>query len=209
MARRRERSARTGTGPVSLELIEREARLFGERTYPVVGMRDIGDAVGLLPGSLYVHISSKEDLLLKIVERGIQNYLDAIAPVVESGETAAERLRGAIRAHMRVLAVTLEQTRVAVHQWTYLSAAKQEQVVVMRRRYEELFTRILLDGIENGEFRPVASLRIAVLATIGMLNSATLWYSADGPLTAEDIGEALAENALIGLQKVQRPHPAT
>jgi Transcriptional regulator len=200
--KRRERSTRAGTGPVSLELIEREAvRLFGERTYPVVGMRDIGDAVGLLPGSLYVHISSKEDLLLRIVERGIQNYLDAIAPVVDSGDTAAERLRGAIKAHMRVLAVTLEQTRVAVHQWTYLSDAKQAEIVTMRRRYEELFTRILLDGIESGEFRAVANPKIAVLATIGMLNSATQWYSPDGQLTAEDIGDALAENALTGLQR--------
>ncbi|MDT4997487.1 MAG: hypothetical protein QOD45_1555, partial [Pseudonocardiales bacterium] len=98
MAKRRERVARAGSGPVSAELIEQEAiRLFGERTYPVVGMRDIGDAVGLLPGSLYVHISSKEDLLLRIVERGITDYLEVIEPIAAaSAETASIRLRGIV-----------------------------------------------------------------------------------------------------------------
>jgi AcrR family transcriptional regulator len=196
------RRVRSGSGPVSAELIEQEAvRLFGERTYPVVGMRDIGDAVGLLPGSLYVHISSKEDLLLRIVERGIQNYLDAITPVVESGEPATARLRGAISAHMGVLAVTVEQTRVAVHQWTYLSPENQHQVAAMRRRYEELFARILREGIAAGDFREMPHPRVAVLSTIGMLNSVTQWYSPDGPLSAEEIGEVLADNALVGLRK--------
>jgi TetR/AcrR family transcriptional regulator, cholesterol catabolism regulator len=195
--------ARSSSGPVSAELIEQEAvRLFGERTYPVVGMRDIGDAVGLLPGSLYVHISSKEELLLRIVEKGIQNYLDAITPVVESGEPAAARLRGAISAHMGVLARTVEQTRVAVHQWTYLSPENQQEVAAMRRRYEELFDRILREGIAAGDFREMRHPRIAVLSTIGMLNSVTQWYSPDGPLSAEEIGEVLADNALVGLQKL-------
>jgi TetR/AcrR family transcriptional regulator, cholesterol catabolism regulator len=199
VAKRRERN---GSGPVSAELIEQEAvRLFSERTYPVVGMRDIGDAVGLLPGSLYVHISSKEELLLRIVERGIQNYLDAIIPVVESGESATARLRGAISAHMSVLAATVEQTRVAVHQWTYLSPANQLEVAGMRRHYEELFDRILREGIAAGEFREMRHPRVAVLSTIGMLNSVTHWYSPDGSLSAEDIGEALADNAVVGLRQ--------
>lgn len=200
MAKRRERSARSG--PVSAEVIEKEAvRLFGERSYPVVGMRDIGDAVGLLPGSLYVHISSKEDLLLRIVERGISNYLDRIEPIAESAEPAPHRMRTAVRAHMEVLAASLEQTRVAFDQWTYLSDGNREQVVELRRRYEAAFTRIVRDGMDAGDFRAVRSPRIAVLATIGMLNAAAQWYSPGGPMPPEEIGDALADHVLLGLQE--------
>jgi AcrR family transcriptional regulator len=201
VARRREPGARSNSGPVSAEAIEQQAvRLFGERTYPVVGMRDIGEAVGILPGSLYVHISSKEELLLKIVERGIQNYLDRIEPIAEGTEPAGVRLREAIRAHMRVLASTLEQTRVAFNQWTYLSTANQERVVHLRQRYEQAFTRILQDGVDSGEFRRVRSPRIAILATIGMLTAAANWYSPGGPLPPDEIGDALADHVLQGLQ---------
>jgi AcrR family transcriptional regulator len=162
--------------PVSASQIEDAAvRLFGERTYPVVGMRGISGAVCILPGSLYVHIRRKEDILLRIVEHGIRRYLDAIEPIVESGAPAPSRLRSAIVAHLCVLAETLPQTRVAFHQWTYLSPAMQERVIVMRGEYESLFSRILREGMATGEFRAIEHPRIAVLAIVGMLNSVTEW----------------------------------
>jgi AcrR family transcriptional regulator len=185
---------------VSVQRIEEAAvRLFGEKTYPLTGMRDISDAVGILPGSLYVHIRKKEDILLRIVEHGIQAYLDAIESAVRSHETAPGQLRGAIVAHMCVLSETLPQTRVAFHQWTYLSPAKREPIVRLRRRYEDLFARILAEGIQRNEFRPVRSHRIAVLAIIGMLTSATEWFAPDGGLPAEEVGQLLADSALAGL----------
>ena len=198
---------RQGNGPVSVNLIRKEAiRLFGEKTYPAVGMRDISNAVGLLPGSLYVHISSKEEILLAIVEQGIHNYLDSMTPIAESDLPASERLREAIKAHMRVLAATREQTRVTFHQWTYLNDQNQQSVIELRRRYEDLFDRIIEDGVKSGEFRHPRHPHISVLAIIGMLNSATEWYSPTGPLSADDIGEVLANGALVGLQ--HRPETA-
>lgn len=187
---------------MSVEQIRQEAiRLFGEKTYPAVGMRDISNAVGLLPGSLYVHISSKEEILLAIVEQGIHNYLDAMTPIVESDLPASVRLREAIKAHMRVLASTREQTRVTFNQWTYLSDGNQQTVVELRRQYEDLFNRLLDDGVKSGEFRPPRHQHISVLAIIGMLNSATEWFSPTGALSADEIGEVLASGALLGLQQ--------
>lgn len=160
---------------MSAVLIEQEAvRLFSERTYPVIGMRDIGDAVGLLPGSLYVHISSKGDLLLRIVERGIQNYLNEIGAVANTEAPDADRLRAAIVAHFRVLAGSLDQTRVAFHQWTYPGADKHPAVIAPRQR-------------------------VTVLAIIGMLNSAPDWYSPTGTLTPEEVGAEIADVALSGM----------
>lgn len=202
MAKRRERVARAGSGPVSAELIEQEAiRLFGERTYPVVGMRDIGDAVGLLPGSLYVHISSKEELLLRIVERGITNYLDVIEPIAASAEKASVRLRGMVVAHLRVLAAAKEQTRVAFEQWVYLGADKHRQIVELRTRYQQAFSTVVADGVTSGEFREPRSQKVAVLATIGMLTAATIWYDPGGAFSPDEVGEALADHVLQGLQK--------
>ena len=186
-------------------IVTAAVRLFGERTYPVVGMRDISEAVGILPGSLYVHIRRKEDILLRIVEHGIQRYLDAIEPVVESRAPASSRLRSAIVAHMRVLAETLPETRVAFHQWTYLSPAMQERVIVMRGEYEGLFSRILREGMATAEFRTIEHPRIAVLAIIGMLNSVTEWYSPDGGLAAHEVGQMLADSALTGLTRPPGP----
>jgi len=40
-----------------------------------------------------------------------------------------------------------------------------------------------------------------VLAIIGMLNSATEWFSPDGGLSAEEVGQLLADSALVGLAR--------
>lgn len=191
---------RTNPVPVSAELIRREAiRLFGERTYPVIGMRDLSEAVGILPGSLYAHITSKEQLLLSIVEEGIGNYLEAIAPLASGDGPADVRLRAAMRAHMQVLSRTREQTRVTFEQWGYLGADNRARVQVLRRRYLDVFLAILRDGVQAGVFRELPHPRLAVLSIIGGLNSATVWFDPKGSSGADAIADALADNALHGL----------
>jgi AcrR family transcriptional regulator len=200
---RGKRGERASSGPVSLEQISREAiRLFGERTYPSVGMRDISDAVGLLPGSLYTHIGSKEALLMRIVERGITHYLDALGPVADGEGSATQRLREVILAYMRTLDATLEQTRVAVFQWHYLGEENRARTVTMRVSFEQIFTRVVNDGVESGEFRVSRHPRLFTFEIIGLLNSVIHWYSPDYPLGADEIAEELADMVLGGLRPV-------
>lgn len=194
------KSRRTRSVPVTLEVIQREAvRLFGEKGYPMTGMRDLSERVGILPGSLYAHISSKEDLLLRIVESGVRNYSEAIAPHATAAGAADERLRSAVHAHMTVLAATREQTRVTFQQWRYLGEENRAVVIQWRQEFEDLFSRILTDGIASGLFSPTPHPRIVVLGIIGALNMATDWYSPEGPLSPADIADALADSFLHGL----------
>jgi AcrR family transcriptional regulator len=182
------------------EVIVRESiRLFAEHSYPVVGMRDLSKAVGLQPGSLYAHISSKEDLLMLIVEEGITNYIDAISAAIDTDEPADVRLRAAIRAHMRVLADTVEQTKVTFNQWRYLAPENRARVVGLRQQYEDLFLKVAQQGIKDGELRQVPHLKASLLSVIGGLNFAAEWYSPDKPETPEALGDAIADLLLDGL----------
>ncbi len=186
---------------VSLERIKREAiRLFGERGYPVIGMRDLSEAVGILPGSLYSHISSKERLLLTIVETGITAFIDAIRPVVEEDLPADDKLREALRAHMRVLAGQIEQTRVTFHQWQYLGPENRPKAQAVRAEWESLFTQIIAEGTAAGEFRPREHFRLTILIIAGILGSATEWYRPAGRSTPEEIADAIHDQIVGGLK---------
>ncbi len=188
------------TRPVLPDVIVREAiRLFGEKSYPVVGMRDLSKAVGVQPGSLYAHISSKEALLMLIVEQGITNYIDAISAAIATDDRADVRLRAAIRAHMRVLASTIEQTKVTFGQWHYLGSENRARVMVMRQQYEDLFLTVAQDGIRSGVLRPVPHLKATLLGIIGGLNFAAEWYSPTKSDSPEGIADAIADVLLYGL----------
>jgi len=180
-------------------IVRESIRLFAEHSYPVVGMRDLSKAVGLQPGSLYAHISSKEDLLMLIVEEGITNYIDAISVAIDTDEPADVRLRAAIRAHMRVLADTVEQTKVTFNQWRYLAPENRARVVGLRQQYEDLFLKVAQQGIKDGELRQVPHLKASLLSVIGGLNFAAEWYSPEKPETPEALGDAIADLLLDGL----------
>ena len=188
---------RSSAKPVTPEQIEGAAvRLFSEKTYPAVGMRDISDAVGLLPGSLYVHIKSKEEVLLKIVRDGISNYVDALTPISEADQPAATRLRQLMMKYMEILDGNLELTKVAVFQWRYLTDPGRAGVIELREQYKNLFARVIDDGIAAGEFSTFQQPAIVIAGVIGLLNSTIHWYSPDGPVSASEVGEQVAELVL-------------
>ena len=60
----------TTTAPSAryLEILDAAADLFFHKGFGATTTQDVADAVGLLKGSLYHHIGSKEDLLVGIID---------------------------------------------------------------------------------------------------------------------------------------------
>ncbi len=180
-------------------ILDVSVRLFGQQGYSGTSMRDIAKAVGVLPGSLYAHISSKEMLLLEIVDEGIDAFLAAVEPIVDLGVPAAERLRRAIRAHVAVVADNPEWALVVFHQWRFLVEPALGKAIAKRRRYETAFIRIFEAGIAEGTFDKTLNKRIAVLTILGALNWTPEWYSAQGTASPDELGDMMADALLSGM----------
>jgi TetR/AcrR family transcriptional regulator, cholesterol catabolism regulator len=179
-------------------ILEVATHLFGEKGYAGTTMRDIASAVGVLPGSLYAHIDGKETLLTEIVDVGFDRFLSTAAEVASASEPADVRLRTAIKEHVKAVADSRERTMVVLHQWRYLTGAKYDAVVEKRRDYQRSFERIVDDGVESGLFRPDLDRQVAVFAVLGALNWVPEWFSPEGPASAEEVGERLADSLLSG-----------
>jgi AcrR family transcriptional regulator len=178
-------------------ILEAATRLFSQKGYAGTTMRDIAKAVGVLPGSLYAHIEGKEGLLLEIVETGIDRFL-AVEETL-SGDTPADRMRSAIKAHVAIVAENPQRTLVVFHQWRFLSGPNRARIVDKRRRYETIFSALMDEGIEAGVFSTHIDAKIAVLGILGALNWTPEWYSPNGPTPSEAIGDRLADTVLWGL----------
>jgi AcrR family transcriptional regulator len=180
-------------------ILDVAVRLFGQQGYTGTSMRDIAKSVGVLPGSLYAHIDSKETLLVEIVNAGITSFLDAVEPSVSSPDSADARLRAAIRAHVEVVAQNPERSLVVFHQWRFLGEPNLAAAIDKRRRYEQAFMTIVGDGVRAGIFATSLNIRIAVLTILGALNWTPEWYSPDGPATPSQLGDRIADTLLQGL----------
>jgi TetR/AcrR family transcriptional regulator, cholesterol catabolism regulator len=179
-------------------ILDAAVALFGKFGYAGTTMRDIAREVGVLPGSLYAHISSKETLLDEIVEMGIGSFL-AIESTIPADGTGSEKLRAGIKAHVAVAAEHPGRSLVVFHQWRFLTEPNLTRALNKRRRYQQLFVRLIEEGIADGSFAPNLDTKIAVFTILGALNWVPEWYSPRGHYGPEEIGDRVADLLLEGL----------
>jgi AcrR family transcriptional regulator len=161
------------------ELSRQAARLFAQKGYHGTSIGDIAQALGVQKGSLYAHIEGKEDLLYETMREGAAAFhagLDAIPEHLP----AAEKLRLALRAHLRVVADQLEVATVFVQEWKYLEGDRRGEIVAERRRYEERIRELFREGREQSELRTDLDENVAALLFLSAANWAYTWLKPEG-----------------------------
>ena len=156
------------------ELTRTAARLFAEKGYHGTSIGDLAEAMGVQKGSLYAHIESKADLLWEVAREGSVAFHDALDAVPEEGPVV-ERIRVALRAHLRVVAEQLDVATVFVREWRYLEGERRDEFVAERRRYEERFRALFREGRELGELRSDLDDSTAALLALSAANWAYTW----------------------------------
>jgi AcrR family transcriptional regulator len=158
------------------ELTREAARLFAERGYHGTSIGDLAAAMGVQKGSLYAHMASKQELLYETMREGATAFhaaLDAIDDVLP----ATEKIRLALRAHLRVVAEQLDVATVFVREWRYLEGDRREEILAERRRYEARFRGLFHEGREQGELRTDLDEASAALLALSALNWAYTWLT--------------------------------
>ena len=156
------------------ELTRQAARLFAEKGYHGTSVGDLAGAMGVQKGSLYAHIESKQDLLYETMAEGARAFhagLDAI----DDSLPATEKIRLALRAHLRTVAGQLDVATVFVQEWRYLEGARREEILDERRRYEERIRALFREGRELGELRSDLDDGTAALLALSASNWAYTW----------------------------------
>jgi len=176
------------------ELTREAARLFAQKGYHGTSIGEIADALGVQKGSLYAHIESKQDLLYETMAAGARAFhagLDAISEELP----ATEKIRLALRSHLRVVADQLDVATVFVQEWRYLEGDRREEILAERRRYEERIRSLFREGRELGELRSDLDDATAALLALSASNWAYTWLrpGADTDELADRFYEILLE----------------
>lgn len=156
------------------ELSRQAARLFAEKGYHGTSVGELAQAMGVQKGSLYAHIEGKQDLLYETMREGADAFHRGLDTIPEDAP-ASEKIRLALRAHLRVVAEQLEIATVFVQEWKYLEADRLEEIVNERRRYEERVRALFREGRELGELRSDLDEHVAALLFLSAANWAYTW----------------------------------
>ena len=156
------------------QLTREAAKLFAERGFHGTSMGDLADALGVQKGSLYSLTGSKQELLLEAMRSGARAFHAALDEVPERGP-AVDRVRAALRGHLRVVSEQLDVATVFTREWRYLEDAYRDEIVAERRRYEARWRALFEEGVAAGGFRTDLDAGAATLLVLSSANWAYTW----------------------------------
>lgn len=157
-------------------VLDAAAALFCRQGYEGTTVRDIARSAGMLPGSLYCHFPTKEDLLVAVYLRGVEQICAAVEAAAARHDEPWDRLEAACVAHLEAILRDDDYARVVVRVRPADVPAAAARLVAQRDRYEALWSGLVaaLPLPRRGERH---ALRLLLL---GALNWSQTWYRADG-----------------------------
>jgi AcrR family transcriptional regulator len=180
-------------------LLNATARLVAERGFHSVGIADIGAAAGVSGAAIYRHFENKDELLVALVDRVVDQLLVGARAVIRDAPSPEDALDELIRAH--VTFALRDRAIIAVYGQEVNNLPAQDRRRL--RRNQRLYAQLWEDVV--AELRPELTdhaRRATVHAAFGALNSVADF---DARLADDELGELLARFARAGILPVSRP----
>jgi AcrR family transcriptional regulator len=189
-------------GTVTRTLLTSAVRCFALNGFHATTTRDISLASGLSAAAMYVHFSSKEDVLFEIMKAGHQRVLDHIRePEVMAIEDAAERLQEIVRRYTAWHARHHVAARVCQIELGGLVPEHYREILELRHATNSVFRDAVSRGVDDGTFTAVDVNRV-VRAMFSLGIDLVRWYRPDRSDSPEQLGEF---NAHLALTMVTSP----
>ncbi|MFQ6024246.1 MAG: TetR/AcrR family transcriptional regulator [Acidiferrobacterales bacterium] len=157
-------------------LLDAAARLFRSHGYHATSMRDIAKAVGMLPGSIYYHFPSKDELLVTVYKEGVRRITEKVDAVTGRENDPWRRLEAACIAHLETLLDHSDYAQVVIRVLPDDAGPVKPRLIALRDQYEARFKRL----VEELDLPPQVDRRYMRLLLIGALNWSQVWYRPGG-----------------------------
>jgi len=186
-------------GPKTMEAIRKAGlRLIFEHGYEAMSLRQLAAEVGIQAGSLYNHISTKQELLFALVQDHMNTLLRQLEAALEGKEQPVDQLRAFVAFHVAYHMTKKREVFIANSELRSLDPKNYDAIVALRGAYEQRLAQILAEGVSEGVFE-VPDIQVATFAILSLLTGLCSWYLPGGRLTREAIVAAHEKLVLSGV----------
>ncbi|OCC01093.1 TetR family transcriptional regulator [Labrys sp. WJW] len=161
-------------------------RLIFEHGYEGMSLRDLAQIVGIQPGSLYNHITTKQALLFDFLVEHMTRLTEALDAALAGIESPLARLDTFIEFHLRYHLTRRMEVFVNNSELRSLEPQNRAVVTGLRRDYERRLEQILAEGTGSGALA-VPDVTVATFAIIAQLTGVVGWYDPKGRLGEDEI----------------------
>jgi len=182
------------------DILDAAAQVIRKKGFHAASMADIAGAVNLQKASLYHHVSSKQEILLALLDRALEMLTAQIAPIVNQSNPADEKLRRMIHVYLKSLAANPDLSSILLFEHRSLDKKSHARHVPNRDRFESLWRDVVHEGVRAKLFT-CSDVGLAVRGLMGILNWTLTWYRPNGSLSIEKIADYYADLFFNGLLK--------
>jgi TetR/AcrR family transcriptional regulator, cholesterol catabolism regulator len=192
--------ARSATEPTTrrnrdAEILDAATSIFSQKGYSAASLQEIADRVGILKGSLYHYIDSKESLLFRILQdsheeaTAIMQGVDELdLPTEEKFTTYVMRLAGWYLNHR-------ERTSLYQSEWRYLEGDFGKQVRAHRRTFNA-YMRAIVEAAVDEKLAPAdLDTDLATKFVLSAIDSIPSWYTSAPPKDVDRIAASVTSLA--------------
>jgi TetR/AcrR family transcriptional regulator, cholesterol catabolism regulator len=182
------------------EVLKSAANIFFSKGYHATSIEDVARDVGMLKGSLYYYIKSKDDLLFRLLLAGIEDSDAFIAKQIDPKGDPIEQLERAIRAQIDYIIENRVPFGLFLHEFDSLSGKRQHKLISVMARYNARFEDLIRRGQEQGKVMEGEPWLI-VNGILGMCNWLYRWYDTDHIADTEELKQVFLRMILNGIRK--------
>ena len=177
------------------QILDTTARLLREHSYQSTTVRAIADRVGIKGGSLYHHFSSKDAIIVDVVNQGVAIVREAVQAAIDglpAGVTPRGKAEAMLRAHLRSSLEHSDYVSASLRTFPHLPPPLRDACREERRRYEALWADLVAEAQFTGRLAPGVAGDAVRLLLLGAVNWAGEWYR-PGRLAIDRIARDWAE----------------
>jgi AcrR family transcriptional regulator len=184
------------------EIVEAAARIFCQKGFDAASIEDVGAEVGILKGSLYYYIDSKEDLLFQVIEPPHNAMLESLERARSASGDTIDRIRDFIVTNVEANVKSYVRSTVFHRDFRSLSEARRKMIIDARNEYERFLRKLLEAGQTEGTVRAELDPTITAAAILSMTNGIYSWYRPDGARSGPEIAWIFADLAIHAIRRV-------
>lgn len=178
------------------EVVEAAIRLFSDKGYAATSVQDLADELGMLKGSLYYYIDTKETLLKRIFETSHQEVSEIAERYRVDEGPALERLRSFLEEYALWYATHLQRASLFAREWRYASDELRGVMAQQRKYYDEVLREFILAAQEEGEIRAELDVKLATYFVMSAVSSLPDWFKPRGRQSAKHVVSEYARMAI-------------
>ena len=182
------------------DILEAAAQVFRQKGFHGASMSDIAKAVDLQKPSLYHHVTSKQEILLELLDRALELLLERISAIATQNIPADEKLHRMIREYLQILADNIDLAAVLLFEHRALERRQHARHIPNRDKFEALWKDVITEGVNKRLFK-CDDPSLATRALFGIMNWTITWYRPDGEYSIEQIADQYSDLLLNGLLK--------